>query len=637
MSRLNVFLTYTDYELASYYSEAGLNELRKHANVVLNPTGRVLQGRELAEAAAGCQVILAHRSSAGSADIFEHSPDLVAFVRAAVDISTVDVAAASAHGILVTRASAGFGTAVAEMAIAMIFDLARGISRARDAYAQGQEPVLPKGLQVGSCSLGIVGHGVIGRRLVDMGLALGMRVRVHDPYADAAALRDVAASFDEVLAESDFVVCLAASTPDTRDMFGAAAFARMKQGASFLNLSRGELVDEDALEAALDSGRLRGAGLDVGRAADQKPSGRFINRPDVVVMPHVGGMTAQAREHQTMDTVRQVAALAARQVPPGAVNAATASRLGRLGITPDRTGERGHKQASAPWSAGTERACLTLPEGSVDCHHHIYDNRFPYAADTAMRLPDATVADYRLLQERLGLRRNVVVQPSSYGTDNSCLVDALRQFGRDARGVAVIDMQTTDAALRELHEAGVRGIRYNLSRPAGAGVETLQQLAERVAPLGWHVQFHTAGAAYPQLEQQLAELPVPLVIDHLGRIPQPDALRHDAYATLRRLIDGGNTWMKISGAYHDSRVGAPSYGDSGELVSAWVRHAPERVVWGTDWPHPSAMIGEKPMPDDARLLDLLAEWLPDARTLRTVMVDNPVRLYGFDAPIKAQH
>jgi D-3-phosphoglycerate dehydrogenase len=333
MQKLKVFLTYTDYELASYYSEAGLSALRQHAEVVMNPTGRVLQGRELAQAAAGCQVILAHRSSAGSAQTFDHAPDLVAFVRAAVDISTVDIAAANRHGILVTRASAGFGTAVAEMAIGMIFDLARGISRARTAYAAGEEPVLPKGLQVRDCALGVVGYGVIGRSLAEMGTRLGMRVRVHDPYADAAALGAAAASFDELLSKSDFVVCLAAARPETRDLFDAAAFARMKRGAAFLNLARGELVDEDALEAALDSGHLRGAGLDVGRAADQMPSARFFNRPDVVIMPHVGGMTTAAREHQTMDTVKQVAALAAGTLPPNAVNADSAWRLARLGIT----------------------------------------------------------------------------------------------------------------------------------------------------------------------------------------------------------------------------------------------------------------------------------------------------------------
>jgi len=332
MKRPSVFLAYTDYELKSYYSDAGLAALKQSANVVMNQSGRVLEGKELAQAAAGCEIILAHRSTPGLASTFENAPDLVAFLRAAVDISTVDVEAASAQGILVTRASAGFGTAVAEMALAMIFDVARGISKARTAFAAGQEPVLPKGLQVSSSSLGIVGFGVIGRQLAKLGSGLGMRVRVADPHADPEALGEMASSFDEVLAESDFVVCLAASRPETRNMFDRAAFERMKPGSSFFNLSRGELVDEDALEAALDSGRLRGAGLDVGRAPDQKPSPRFIGRPDVVVMPHVGGMTPQAREHQTMDTVRQVAAMAAGKVPPQTVNLAQAHRLTRLGI-----------------------------------------------------------------------------------------------------------------------------------------------------------------------------------------------------------------------------------------------------------------------------------------------------------------
>jgi D-3-phosphoglycerate dehydrogenase len=330
--RLNVFLAYTDYELASYYSEAGLAGLRQHANVVMNTSGRVLRGAELAKAAAGCEVILAHRSTPGLAETFEETPDLVAFLRAAVDISTVDVASASEHGILVTHATAGFGTAVAELAMGMIFDLARGVSKARSAYAQGQEPVLPKGLQVRDCVLGVVGYGVIGKQLVEMSKGLGMNVRVYDPHVDPAILGESAVGFGQLLAESDFVVSLAASRPETHNMFDSVAFEMMKSGASFLNLSRGELVDEDALEAALDSGHLRGAGLDVGRAADQKPALRFIGRPDVVVMPHVGGMTQAAREHQTMDTVRQVAALAAGQVPPSTVNLPDAHRLARLGI-----------------------------------------------------------------------------------------------------------------------------------------------------------------------------------------------------------------------------------------------------------------------------------------------------------------
>lgn len=288
--------------------------------------------------------------------------------------------------------------------------------------------------------------------------------------------------------------------------------------------------------------------------------------------------------------------------------------------------------SAAPWSAGDAPAMLALPAGSVDCHHHVYDNRFPYDPDTKLRLPDAAVSDYRQLQRRLGLQRSVVVQPSSYGIDNRCLVDALRQFGADARGIAVIGEQTSDEELQELHGAGVRGIRFNLSRPAGAGVELLDRLAARVAPLGWHAQIHTLGPGYVALEERLAALPVPLVIDHLGRIPQPEGTRHKGFAVLRRLVERGRTWIKLSGAYHDSVTGAPSYGDTGNMVRTWLKDAPERVVWGTDWPHPAAMIGEKPMPDDALLLDLFGEWVADNTLLKTVLVDNPCHLYGFVPP-----
>jgi D-galactarolactone isomerase len=285
----------------------------------------------------------------------------------------------------------------------------------------------------------------------------------------------------------------------------------------------------------------------------------------------------------------------------------------------------------APWSAGEANARLTIPVGSVDCHHHIYDHRFPYDSETKMRPPEATVADYRRLQKRLGLQRSVVVQPSSYGSDNRCLVDALKQFGGDARGIAVIDQQTSDSELERLNDAGVRGIRFNLSRPAGAGVELMDRLCARIAPLGWHAQIHTFGRGYVALESKLAELPVVVVIDHLGRVPIPGGAQHEAFAVLRRLVDRGRAWIKLSGAYHNSLAGAPSYVDTGLMVSEWVKSAPDRVVWGTDWPHPAAMVGEIAMPDDAQLLDLLGEWVADSAMLQAILVDNPGRLYGFAA------
>ncbi|HTJ92611.1 MAG TPA: amidohydrolase family protein [Pararobbsia sp.] len=290
---------------------------------------------------------------------------------------------------------------------------------------------------------------------------------------------------------------------------------------------------------------------------------------------------------------------------------------------------------SWPWTAGTERALTQVPPGSVDCHHHIYDTRFPYDANAGLRPPDATVEHYRALQKRLGLERSIVVQPSSYGTDNRCLVDALVQFGDQARGIAVIDEQTSNDALVALHSAGVRGIRFNLSRPAGAGIELLDTLARRIAPFGWHVQVHAMGAAYVQLEKPLAALPVPVVIDHLGRIPQPNGIAHASLDALRRLVDGGKTWIKLSGAYHDTLEGPPLYGDTGRMVSMWLARAPERMVWGTDWPHPAAMIGEKPMPDDAQLLDRLADWMPDSALIKRVLVENPETLYGL-TPLKSE-
>ncbi|MFC7688776.1 NAD(P)-dependent oxidoreductase [Paeniroseomonas aquatica] len=259
---------------------------------------------------------------------------MVAFLRCAVDIRNVDVAAASTQGILVTRATPGFIASVAELVIGQMIDLARGIGDAAVRYHRGEVPAARMGRQLQGSTLGIIGYGAIGRYLAPLGLALGMRVLVADPFAAIEDARLEAVPLEALLAESDFTVCLAVANEQTENLMDAAAFARMKPGACFLNPSRGNLVDEAALLAALDGGRLAGAAMDVGRAPDQMPTPALAAHPKVIATPHAGGLTPAAIEHQAFDTVRQVTALAAGRLPDHAVNAARAHRLARLGITP---------------------------------------------------------------------------------------------------------------------------------------------------------------------------------------------------------------------------------------------------------------------------------------------------------------
>lgn len=330
---MRVYLTHTADALANYYGDRALAALRDVAEVRLNDTGRHLAGAELAAAATGCEAIVCYRQSPGEAATFESSPDLVAFLRCAVDIRNIDVDAASTAGVLVTQATPGFVASVAELVVGMMVDLARGIGSATAAYRRGEVPPARMGRQLAGSTLGIIGYGAIGRYLARLGLALGMRVLVNDPHVvpEASGLEHV--DLPVLLEASDFVVCLAVANEATEKLMDAAAFARMRHGAYFVNPSRGNLVDEEALRAALDSGHLAGAAMDVGRAPDQMPSPALAMHPRMIATPHVGGLTPSAIEHQAMDTVRQVTALAAGRLPDHAVNAERAHRLARLGIT----------------------------------------------------------------------------------------------------------------------------------------------------------------------------------------------------------------------------------------------------------------------------------------------------------------
>jgi D-galactarolactone isomerase len=295
--------------------------------------------------------------------------------------------------------------------------------------------------------------------------------------------------------------------------------------------------------------------------------------------------------------------------------------------------------STGAWAAGVEQAVLNstgsaaprldVPANACDCHHHIYDERFPVSPHWRQgSTPGATVTDYRLLQRRLGTLRSVVVQPSTYGVDNRCLVDALGQLGSASRGVAVVDTDVKDAELRTLTDAGVRAIRVNFVSPQTWGTTTpemLTTLAKRVSPFGWHVQVLMTADQIVTHESVLRSLSTNVVIDHLGRIPQPDGIKHPAFAAVRRMLDEGRTWVKVTEPYEDSKLGPP-YADSSEVARAYVHAAPERILWGTDWPHPTQR-GTKP--DDALLLDLLVDWAPDESVRRRILVENPAQLFGF--------
>lgn len=283
-------------------------------------------------------------------------------------------------------------------------------------------------------------------------------------------------------------------------------------------------------------------------------------------------------------------------------------------------------QDQVPYSSGTEAPKLKAPANACDCHMHFYNSRYPVAPSATLRPPDALPSDYRLLQKRIGTTRNVIVQPSTYGTDNSCTLDAMAQIGLTARAVAVVDTTVSEEELKRLDALGVRGIRFNLVQAGATSIEMVEPLSRRVNNLGWHVQIHMLASQIVQIEDLLQRLPSRIVFDHLGRIPQPAGAVHPAFRVIRKLLDKGNTWVKLSGAYQDSKVGPPTYSDVSELAQAYVQAAPERMLWATDWPHPTQKTVK---PDDAALLDLLLDWAPDESTRHQILVENPEVLYGF--------
>ena len=314
---MKILLTHSPEALANYYGERALTALRSSGQVILHEKKKSLEGEELIEAAQDCDLIVSYRQSPGPAALFERLPKLKAFLRCAIDIRNVDVAAASKAGVLVTQASAGFVTAVSEMVLGFLVDLSRGITKSTILYRNNQVPGAAMGRELKGATIGIIGYGAVGREVARICSALGMRVLINDPYvSDVKGI-----SLEKLLMASDFVVPLAVATAETENLIGKAAFSKMKRGAYLVNVSRGNLVDEAALEAALDAGRIAGCALDVGRAPDQMPTLRLAARADVIATPHAAGLTRPAIEHQSLETVAQAAAIAKGRAPKGAVNA----------------------------------------------------------------------------------------------------------------------------------------------------------------------------------------------------------------------------------------------------------------------------------------------------------------------------
>ena len=243
-------------------------------------------------------------------------------------------------------------------------------------------------------------------------------------------------------------------------------------------------------------------------------------------------------------------------------------------------------------AAAEDKPDFEVPAGACDCHIHLYDAaRFPYVEGARLRPVNAAVPDYRQqVQRPLRTSRVIAVTPSTYGTDNRCMVDSLKQFNGAARGIAVVAAEVSDDELKALHAAGVRGVRVNYPK------EQLISLSHRLHALGWNMEFLPSAARLPDMEKMLLALPTPVVLDHLANVPEPEGVNSAAYETVRKLLDGGNCWMKCSGAYIQSKDGPPDYADSSAVAKSFIAAAPERCLWATNWPFPDISAGANPVP-----------------------------------------
>jgi len=279
----------------------------------------------------------------------------------------------------------------------------------------------------------------------------------------------------------------------------------------------------------------------------------------------------------------------------------------------------------APITETTNPPRLKAPKGACDTHMHFYNARFASAPSALITPDDAWIDDYRKVQAHLGLDRVVVVQPTTYGLENSCQIEGMAAFGDSARAVFVVARNTSDSELERLTSLGGRGARFHMLPGGAVPWEELEDVAARVAAFGWHIQLQLNGRELPEREAMLARLPCPLVIDHVGRFTPPVTPDHEAFGTLMQLLDGGRCWVKLSAPYESFGADTPRYDEIAVEARALVAAAPERMLWATNWPHP----GKDWMPDDAEHMDLLLDWAADETTRNRILVDNPAEFYGF--------
>src|SRR5476649_1635764 len=317
---MKLLLTHTPAARQQYYGARAVARLSELVELVLHEGAAPLDPQGVIAAAKDADFIIADRATPMPAEIFAVLPRLKVVMRSAIDIRNIDLEAASKAGVLVTHAEAGFVKSVVELTVGFLVDLSRGITRAATAYHEGRMPEIKVGRQLSGATVGIIGYGQISRDLAPVLAALGMTVMVSDPYAQVADRRFIKLPLEEMLGRADYVVCLAIANEETERLMDAAAFARMKPDAFFINMSRGNLVDEAALAKVLTEGRIAGAAMDVGRAPDQMPSPELARLPNVIATPHIGGLTPPASESKAFDTVRQVEALVKGEMPPGAAN-----------------------------------------------------------------------------------------------------------------------------------------------------------------------------------------------------------------------------------------------------------------------------------------------------------------------------